>query len=69
MREATTTRMFSIHLIEDEKGTVRVFSDWTGEGERAMRIGCEILSHLSDIQPYTEGQLHLAAATVSDAEH
>jgi hypothetical protein len=69
MREATTARMFSIHLIEDEKGIVRVFSDWTGEGERAMRIGCEIISHLSDLQPYTEGKLHMAAAIVSDAEH
>jgi len=65
----TSARMFSIHLIEDEKGTVRVFSDWTGEGHRAMSLGCEIITHLSAIQPATEGKLLIAAATVSDAEH
>ena len=69
MREATTAKMFSIHLIEDESGTVRVFSDWTGEGHRAMRLGCEIISHLCSIAPATEGKLLITAATVSDAEH
>lgn len=69
MNDATDAKMFSIHLIEDEKGTVRVFSDWTGEGHRAMQLGCEIITHLSSIQHHTEGQLVVAAATVSNAEH
>lgn len=30
---------FSIHLIEDELGNVRVVSDWSGEGERCLSLG------------------------------
>lgn len=69
MKQNQTPRMFSLYLVEDDDGIVRVVSDWTGEGERALRLGCEILANLAAIQPATEGKLQLHAAAVSDTKH
>ena len=59
---------FSIHLLEDEDGNVRVVSDWSGEGERCLNLGIEIMQSLAAIQPFTEGALSLQAHR-SDVEH
>ena len=60
---------FSIHLIEDEEGNVRVVSDWSGEGERCLNLGIEIMQSLSHIIPYTDGALTMGAAFRTTTEH
>ena len=37
---------FSIHLLEDAEGNVRVVSDWSGEGESCLSLGIEIMQSL-----------------------
>jgi len=60
---------FSIHLIEDEEGNVRVVSDWSGEGERCLNLGIEIMQSLSHIIPYTDGALTMGTAFRTTTEH
>ena len=60
---------FSIHLLEDELGNVRVVSDWSGEGERCLSLGIEIMQSLASVQPFTDGALSLAMPHRSDVEH
>jgi hypothetical protein len=60
---------FSIHLIEDEEGNVRVVSDWSGEGERCLNLGIEIMQSLSQIIPYTDGALSMGTAFRTTTEH
>jgi hypothetical protein len=60
---------FSIHLIEDEEGNVRVVSDWSGEGDRCLNLGIEIMQSLSQIIPYTDGALTMGAAFRTTTEH
>jgi len=61
--------MFSVHILEDEDGNIRVISDWSGKGERCLSLGIEIMQSLAAIQPFTEGALSLAMAHRSDVEH
>ena len=60
--------MFSVHILEDEDGNIRVVSDWSGKGERCLSLGIEIMQSLFAIQPFTEGALSLEAHR-SDVEH
>jgi hypothetical protein len=60
---------FSIHLIEDEGGNVRVVSDWSGEGERCLNLGIEIMQSLNAIVPHTGGALSLAMPNRTDVLH
>ena len=60
---------FSIHILEDEDGNVRVVSDWSGEGERCLNLGIEIMQSLASVQPFTDGALSLAMPHRSDVEH
>ena len=60
--------MFSVHILEDEDGNIRVISDWTGKGERCLSLGIEIMQSLAAIQPFTGGALSLEAHR-SDVEH
>ena len=62
-------RMFTLYLIEDELGQVRVVSDYSGQGDRCLSMGVEIMSMLSSIQPYTEGGLSLLMPARTDVEH
>jgi hypothetical protein len=62
-------RMFALYLIEDEFGQVRVFSDYSGAGERALALGIEIMQSLRDVEPFTEGQLSIAVPTRTNTEH
>ncbi len=60
---------FSIHLLEDEDGNVRVVSDWSGEGERCLNLGIEIMQSLAAIQPLTDGALSMGVAYRTTTEH
>lgn len=60
---------FSIHLIEDEEGNVRVVSDWSGEGDRCLSLGIEIMQSLNAIVPHTGGALSLAMPNRTDVLH
>ena len=60
---------FSIHLLEDKDGNVRVVSDWSGEGERCLNLGIEIMQSLSQIIPYTDGALSMGVAYRTATEH
>ena len=60
--------MFSVHILEDKDGNIRVISDWTGKGERCLSLGIEIMQSLAAIQPFTGGALSLEAHR-SDVEH
>jgi hypothetical protein len=65
----TQQAMFTLHLIEDSDGQVRVVSDWSGEGQRCLALGIEIMQSLRDIQPYTNGELSFVLPTRTDIEH
>jgi hypothetical protein len=65
----TKQAMFTLHLIEDSDGQVRVVSDWSGEGQRCLALGVEIMQSLRDIQPFTNGELSFVLPTRTDIEH
>jgi hypothetical protein len=65
----TRQAMFTLHLIEDSDGQVRVVSDWSGEGQRCLALGVEIMQSLRDIQPFTNGELSFVLPTRTDIEH
>jgi hypothetical protein len=60
---------FSVHILEDEDGNVRIVSDWTGRGQRCLDLGLEIMESLADLQPYTDGQLRFVLPSRTDLEH
>ena len=60
---------FSIHILEDEDGNVRVVSDWSGQGERCLNLGIEIMQSLSAIAPLTNGALMLGMPNRTDILH
>lgn len=65
----TQQAMFTLHLIEDLDGQVRVVSDWSGEGQRCLALGIEIMQSLKEIQPFTDGDLTFILPTRTDTEH
>ncbi len=65
----TSQAMFTLHLIEDSDGQVRVVSDWSGQGQRCLALGIEIMQSLREIQPFTDGELTFALPTRTDVEH
>ena len=67
--EYTDFKMYSIHMIEDDNGNVRVFSDWTGAGFRVLSLGNEIMESLHEIQPHTNDELTIALSILSNFEH
>ena len=52
-------RIFTLYLIEDSDGQVRVVSDWSGDGDRCLALGVEIMQELTIMQPFTDNQLML----------
>ena len=62
-------KMFTLYLIENDDGQVRVISDYTGKGDRCLALGVEIIESLATIQPFTHGDLTLAMPQHTDAEH
>ena len=36
-------RMFTLYLIESEDGQVRVVSDYSGQGDRCLSMGVELM--------------------------
>jgi hypothetical protein len=60
---------FSVHIIEDEDGNVRVISDWSGKGDRCLSLGIEIMQSLNAVSVFTEGQLSMGQAFRSTTEH
>jgi hypothetical protein len=65
----TSQQMFTLYLIENDDGQVRVITDYTGKGERCLALGVEIMQSLATIQPYTHGDLTLAMPARTDVEH
>ena len=61
--------MFTLYLIEDELGQVRVVSDYSGQGDRCLSMGVEIMQMLTAIQPFTDGGLSLVMPARTDVEH
>ncbi len=62
-------RMFTLYLIEDELGQVRVVSDYSGAGDRCLSMGVEIMSMLAAVQPFSDGGLSLVMPCRTDVEH
>lgn len=60
---------FSIHLIEDENGEVRVISDWSGKGDRCLALGIDIMETLAVMQPFTDNQLRISLPAQTNIEH
>lgn len=61
--------MFTLYLIEDELGQVRVVSDYSGQGDRCLSMGVELMQMLTAIQPFTDGGLSLVMPARTDVEH
>ena len=60
---------FSVHIIEDEDGNVRVISDWSGKGDRCLSLGIEIMQSLNAVSIFTDGGLSMGQAFSSTTEH
>ena len=65
----TNQMMFTLYLIEDESGQVRVVTDYTGQGDRCLSLGVEIMQSLAMIQPHTGGALSFVMPSTTDLEH
>lgn len=65
----TNQRMFTIYLLEDDAGQVRIVTDYTGEGDRCLALGVEIMQSLAMIQPHTDGGLSFVMPSRTDVEH
>ena len=65
----TNRKMFTLYLIENDDGQVRVISDYTGAGDRCLALGVEIIEGLASITPFVHGDLTLAMPQHTDAEH
>jgi hypothetical protein len=61
--------LFSIHLIEDDDGTVRVMSESVGTGANAYEIGIEILANLKLAEAENPGVIYVAPFTYSELRH
>lgn len=61
--------MFTIYLLEDDVGQVRIVTDYTGEGDRCLALGVEIMQSLAMIQPHTDGGLSFVMPSRTDVEH
>jgi hypothetical protein len=61
--------MFTLYLIEDDSGNVRVITDYTGQGDRCLSLGVEIMQSLAMIQPHTDGALSFVMPSRTDIEH
>ena len=64
-----SSRMFTLYLIEDELGQVRVVSDYSGQGDRCLSMGVEIMQMLAAVQPFSDGGLSLVMPARTDVEH
>jgi hypothetical protein len=62
-------KMFTLYLIESDDGSVRVVTDYSGDGDRCLALGVEIMQGLATIQPFTHGDLTLAMPARTDVEH
>jgi hypothetical protein len=62
-------RMFTLYLIEDSDGQVRVVSDWSGDGDKCLSLGVEIMQDLAIMQPFTDNQLMLMPGVHSKLSH
>jgi hypothetical protein len=62
-------RMFTLYLLEDDFGRVRVVSDYTGEGEHCLAVGIELMGLIAALQPHSNGTLSFVMPTCTDAEH
>ena len=60
---------FSVHIIEDADGNVRVISDWSGKGDRCLSLGIEIMQSLNAVSVFTDGGLSMGQAFNSTTEH
>ena len=63
------SRMFTLYLIEDELGQVRVVSDYSGSGDRCLSMGVEIMQMIAAVQPFSDGGLSLVMPCRTDIEH
>ena len=63
------SRMFTLYLIESEDGQVRVVSDYSGQGDRCLSMGVEIMQMLAAVQPFSDGGLSLVMPARTDIEH
>ena len=61
--------MFTLYLIEDEFGQVRVVSDYSGRGDRCLSMGVEIMQMIAAVQPFSDGGLSLVMPARTDVEH
>ncbi len=61
--------MFTLYLIEDELGQVRVVSDYSGQGDRCLSMGVEIMQMIAAVQPFSDGGLSLVMPARTDVEH
>jgi hypothetical protein len=61
--------MFTLYLIENDEGQVRVITDYSGEGDRCLALGVEIMQSLAMIQPHTGGGLSFVMPSQTDVEH
>lgn len=65
----TAQKMFTLYLIENDEGQVRVVTDYTGSGDRCLSLGVEIMQSLAMIQPHTGGALSFVMPSTTDVEH
>lgn len=65
----TAQRMFTLYLIESADGSVRILTDYTGQGDRCLALGVEIMQSLAMIQPHTGGGLSFVMPCHTDVEH
>lgn len=65
----TSQKMFTLYLIESEDGSVRIVSDYSGQGDRCLALGVEIMQSLAIIQPHTNGALSFVMPSTTDIEH
>jgi hypothetical protein len=65
----TSKKMFTLYLIENDEGQVRVITDYSGEGDRCLALGVEIMQSLAIIQPHTGGGLSFVMPSQTDVEH
>jgi len=62
-------KMFTLYLIESDDGSVRVVTDYSGDGDRCLSLGVEIMQSLAMIQPHTRGGLSFVMPSTTDLEH
>jgi hypothetical protein len=62
-------KMFTLYLIESDDGSVRVVTDYSGDGDRCLSLGVEIMQSLAMIQPHTGGALSFVMPCQTDLEH